>query len=270
MAEIGANHQGSLDKAKEYIEAAAKAGASVAKFQKRDVDALPESVKSRPRLDIHAFGATEYEHRKALEFSIEQHAELKEFCEAIGITYGCSAWDQASYNQLVDLNVEHLKIPSALNQAYERWNRDGDYGTRRELHVSLGLLRGGERDGILSRNQLHRVVHYGCTSKYPCGSAETFLLEIPYLVERAGVAGFSGHHNGIALDVAAYCLGATWIERHFTLDRTSKGTDHAASLEPQGFAKLVRDLEAVRQAMKVKPGGLPSCEEQTWMKFKGA
>lgn len=269
VAEVAGNHGGSLSKAKEYVEAAARAGADYVKFQKRAVDLLPESVAKRPRTDDHAFGPTEGDHRRALEFDIAQHAELKEFCEALGVGYACSAWDEKSYNQLVDLGVDYIKIPSAKNQDFERWNRDGQYGQRRELHVSLGLLTGEQRDLLLSRNQLHRIVYYGCTSKYPCGSDETYLMEIPYLVERSGVAGFSGHHNGIALDIAAYALGATWIERHFTLDRTSKGTDHAASLEPQGFAKLVRDLEAVRQALRGKPFGLPSCEIEMHRKFKG-
>lgn len=269
VCEIGCNHGGDLAKAKEYIEAAAKAGASYAKFQKRSLEAIPESVARRPRTDEHSFGPTELEHRKALEFSIEQHAELKEYCEAIGIGYACSAWDEKSYNELVDLGLDYIKIPSAKNEEFERWNRDGDYGRRRELHVSLGLVTGGVRDGILSRHKLDRIVYYACTSRYPCKSDETYLLEVPYLVERAGIAGFSGHHNGIALDVAAYALGATWIERHFTLDRTAKGTDHAASLEPQGFAKLVRDLEAVRSALAVKPAGLPSCEQDMHRKLKG-
>lgn len=271
VAEVACNHGGDFKRAAEYIEVAASCGASYVKFQKRDIDSIPVGVRERPRTDAHAFGPTEYEHRRALEFSIEQHARLKEICEAQGVGYAASAWDEKSYNQLVDLSPDYIKIPSAKNQEFERWKRDGNYGQRggrKLLHVSLGMLTGAERDQLLQQHELHGVVHYACTSRYPAGMDETYLLEVPYLVERAGVAGFSGHHNGIALDLAAYTLGATWIERHFTLDRTSKGTDHAASLEPQGFARLVRDLEACRQALKIKPGGLPTCEIEMHRKFK--
>lgn len=270
IAEIAGNHGGDFDTACRMIAVAAACGADYAKFQKRDVEALPESIKGRERNDQHAFGPNEYEHRKALEFSIEQHARLKEVCEAHGIRYACSAWDERSYNELAELGLDYIKIPSARNTDWERWKRNhGDV----PLHISLGLTTGGERDRLLRDHAggfaLPRTVFYGCTSTYPCENQDSYLLEIPYLLERGGDCGFSGHHRGIQLDVAAYLLGAGWIERHFTLDRTSKGTDHAASLEPAGFTRLVRDLAAVRSALKSKPHGLPVAEELMRKKLKG-
>ena len=268
VAEVAGNHAGDFDVACKYIEAAARAGAQYVKFQKRDIEAIPDEIKQRRRDDEHAFGGTEYEHRRALEFSIEQHASLREVAEAHGIRYACSAWDERSYNELHDLGLDYIKIPSARNTDWEHWKRRGND----PLHISLGMVDGGVRDRLLREHGEYKVpsvLWYACTSKYPADAQDTFLLEIPYLLERAGVCGFSGHHRGIQLDIAAYMLGATWIERHFTLDRAAKGTDHAASLEPGGLAKLVRDLAAIREALKPKPYSLPECEKASYLKLKG-
>ncbi len=267
IAECACNHGGNIDTALQMIEVAAMCGADVVKFQKRDVESLPQAVKDRPRTDPHAFGATEYEHRKALEFTVEQHERLQNKCRSLGVEYNCSAWDQKSYDDLIGpLGLHWVKIPSAKNTECWGWKLKASV----PLHVSLGMTNGDEREAILRRAfQQPEVIPYACTSKYPCRSDETYLVEVEYLRGRAQRAGFSGHHNGIALDIAAYVLGASYIERHFTLDRTSKGTDHAASLEPHGLTKLVRDLRAVREAYRPKPGGLPSCEEESRKKLKG-
>jgi sialic acid synthase SpsE len=270
VAECGANHQGDMETAFHMIESAAHCGATYAKFQKRDIEAIPDEIKARPRFDENAFGPTEYEHRKALEFTIEQHAKLKEVCEANGIKYACSAWDERSFQEIADLGVDYIKIPSAKNQEFERWKLPNRFPN---LHISLGMLTGEQRDRLLREyglpNSPFRAFFYACTSKYPCQMEDAYLAEIPYLVGRSGSCGFSGHHRGIALDVAAYILGATWIERHFTLDRSSKGTDHAASLDHTGLSKLVRDLEACRVALRPKPATLPLAEREVFRKMKG-
>jgi len=239
----------------------------VVKFQKRDLASLPESSHSKPRTDDHAYGPTEYEHRKALEFSLDQHADLKSTCSKLGVTYGCSAWDPVSAEELLDMGVSYLKIPSAKNQEFHRWKVRG---LTVPTHVSLGMLSGEERDAILRRaGSAHMdMVPYACTSKYPSDHKDVYLGEIPYLRTRFEEVGFSGHHKGIALDIAAFVLGATWIERHFTMDRTWKGTDHAASLDPTGLRRVVRDLQAVAEAWKPKPGGLPEGEVGCRAKFK--
>lgn len=265
VAEIGCNHGGNFDTAKQMIEVASQCGVDYVKFQKRDIDSIPPEVASRGRSDEHRFGDDEYSHRKALEFTIEQHHELKEIATRCGTTYACSAWDSKSYDLLVGMNCDYIKIPSARNISCTKWN----ISRRVPLHVSLGMTTNEERDRILRGfDHGYDLVPYACTSKYPSSPEEVYLDEVPYLALRAGRVGFSGHHKGIALDIAAYVLGATFVERHFTLDRTSKGTDHAASLEPDGLRKLVRDLEAVRLARKPKPGGLPTCETEMRKKLK--
>ena len=263
IAELGCNHQGDYKTAVKMIAVAAAAGASWVKFQKRDLSAIPLEIAKRERHDDHAFGATELEHREALEFSMAQHHDLKQVCRAHGVGYACSAWDERSYWQLVDMGVEFIKIPSAKNQEFTRWNLEAT-----PLHVSLGMTTEAERE-MLTRPLPPGSVPYACTSKYPCKMDEVYLLEIPKLLKRFERVGFSGHHNGIAVDLGAVLLGATYVERHFTLDRSAKGTDHAASLEPTGLTKLCRDIEALQAAMKEKPAGLPECEVSVRKKLKG-
>lgn len=267
IAEIGGNHGGSLEWAKKAIEVATECGVDYVKFQKRDVEAIPDSIKDRIRSDQHAFGRTEYEHRKALEFSEEQHAELALHCKLFGVRYACSAWDQKSVDFLCGLELDYIKIPSACNQKFLSWH----FGVRLPVHISLGMLSGSERDSLL-RLMLRdgrQFIPYACTSKYPCEMQETYLGEIPYLLTRFQEVGFSGHHQGIAVDLAAECLGARYIERHFTLDRSLKGTDQSASLAPDGLRKLVRDLDAIALAWQPKPGHLPTCEIEPRKKLKG-
>lgn len=264
VAEIGCSHGGDLKTAIKMISVAAACGASFAKFQKRAIQAIPPEIGNRERHDEHAYGRTEYEHREALEFSMAQHYELKNACRTYGVGYACSAWDERSYWQLVDLGVDFIKIPSAKNVEFSSWALGG-----LPLHVSLGMTTEEERD-LIMRPLPSGSVPYACTSKYPCKMEETFLLEIPKLKKKFGRVGFSGHHNGIAIDLGAVMLGVDYIERHFTLDRSAKGTDHAASLEPQGLLKLCRDIEALHKALKEKPSGVPECEKAVRLKHRGA
>ena len=160
-------------------------------------------------------------------------------------------------NSLFD--IEYLKVPSACNTDTELL----DYLCQNfngKVHISLGMVFSKEIDHIIklfrNNGRLKDLVIYSCTSSYPAEFEDIFLLDIVKYKEAYGelvdCLGFSGHHHGIALDIAAYALGATFIERHFTFSRTAKGTDHAASLEPQGLRKLVRDLNAVSKTLKFK------------------
>jgi N-acetylneuraminate synthase len=151
-------------------------------------------------------------------------------------------------------------------------------GFRGEIHVSLGMTQRREEEEIISfleeRGRLGSTVLYACTSGYPVPFEDLCLGEIVRLNEaygsRVAGIGFSGHHLGIAADVAAQTLGVTWIERHFTLDRTMKGTDHAASLEPDGMRKLVRDVAAVNSALTTKPEEILPIEKAQRQKLKWA
>lgn len=261
IAEIGCNHMGDFNIAIELIRLAKDCGAHVAKFQKRNnKELLSEEQYNAPHpVPYNSYGATYGAHREALEFAIEQHKELKAYAEKIGIVYSTSVWDVTSAKEVAAINPELIKVPSACNHnmAMLKVLRDEYQG---EVHISTGMTTLNEIDAFMAffaeTNQLNRLVIYSCTSGYPVPFEDVCLLEITRLKEKwesqVKAIGFSGHHLGIAIDVAAYTLGAEWIERHFTKDRTWKGTDHAASLETPGLQKLVRDLEHTYEALRYK------------------
>ena len=252
ISEIGCNHKGEMDIAFELIQMSKNAGADVAKFQKRDPrELLTEEQYNTPHPNpANSYGNTYGEHREFLEFDQNQHAQLLEFCNKIGIEYSTSVWDTKSANEIMELKPNFIKVPSACNNNFEMLAilRDKFKG---DVHLSFGMTTHAEEDKIVEffeeKSEANRLVVYSCTSGYPVPFKDICLLEIVRLKEkfekRVKDIGFSGHHLGIAVDMAAYTLGASWIERHFTKDRTWKGTDHAASLEFQGLQKLCRDLK---------------------------
>lgn len=262
IAEIGCNHKGSIDIAREMIETAAIfCKADAVKFQKRCPRELltPEQYNAPHPNPMHSYGSTYGEHREFLEFTVEQHAELKAHCEKFGICYSSSVWDMTSAREISSLKPSFIKIPSASNTHFEmlKWLCENYEG---EIQLSLGMTSREEERKIVeyfeSCGRAKDVVLFSCTSGYPVSFADVCLLEISRLRETYGSRvkdiGFSGHHNGIAIDVAAYTLGANYIERHYTLDRTWKGTDHAASLEHDGVRRLVRDLRAAHDSLTYK------------------
>ena len=277
IAEIGCNHKGDLRIAKELILMAKNAGCDVAKFQKRKNRELlsTEQYESAHPNPQNSYGATYGEHREFLEFDIEEHKALKEYCEKIGIEYSTSVWDVTSALEIAQLAPRMLKVPSACNTNFELLQvlRDKYAG---EIHLSFGMTTTDEIDRIVdffeATNQHQRLVLYSCTSGYPVPFEDVCLLEITKLSERfkekVKAIGFSGHHLGIAIDIAAYTLGATWVERHFTKDRTWKGTDHAASLEYEGMRKLCRDLHAAKDALTFKSEEILPIEKVQRQKLK--
>lgn len=262
IAEAGCNHKGDMTIAKELIQVAAMfCKADAIKFQKRCNKELltPEQYNAPHPNPSNSYGDTYGAHREYLEFTAEQHKQLKEWCEEAGITYATSVWDMTSAQEIAALNPEFIKIPSACNNHYPmlQWLCD-NYGG--EIQVSLGMTTHKEEEELIKlfeKNGRNKdLVIFSCTSGYPVPFSDVCLLEVKRIKESYGDKvkriGFSGHHLGIAVDVAAYTLGAEVIERHYTLDRTWKGTDHAASLEPDGIRKLVRNLQAVHDSLTYK------------------
>lgn len=262
IAEAGCNHKGDMNIAKELIEVAAIfCKADAIKFQKRcNKELLTEEQYNAPHPNpANSYGETYGEHREFLEFTVEQHAQLKKWCEEYGITYSTSVWDLTSAKEIASLKPEFIKIPSACNNHYEmlQWLCDNYEG---EIQISLGMTTHEEEkeliDLFVKNGRNKDLVIYNCTSGYPVPFEDVCLMEIKRIKEAYGdivkKIGFSGHHLGIAVDVAAYTLGASVIERHYTLDRTWKGTDHAASLEPDGVRKLVRNLNSTYKALTYK------------------
>jgi len=262
VAEIGCNHKGDLQIAKDMIKIAAEyCNADYVKFQKRcNKELLSEKEYNTPHpIPENSYGKTYGEHREFLEFNSEQHRELKDYCEKLGIGYSTSVWDITSAKEIASIAPDFIKIPSACNLNFPLLQTlvksfSGD------IHISTGMTTRNEIEEIVSflekQDAAKRVVLYACTSGYPVPFEDLALLEIKALEEtwgnRVKNIAFSGHHLGIAADIAAVTLGASWIERHFTLDRTWKGTDHAASLEPDGLRKLSRDIKNVALALNYK------------------
>ena len=249
----------------------------VVKFQKRTNRELlsPEEYDAPHPNPVNSFGATYGEHREFLEFNQEQHKQLLKWSNEEKIEYSTSVWDLTAAKEMVTFNPRMLKIPSACNLDFDMYEYLAD-NYKGEIHISLGMTTHAEEDKIMEffvkKNRNKDVVLYSCTSGYPVPFEDICLLEIERIKGRYGkdvkAIGFSGHHLGIAADIAALALGATVFERHFTLDRTSKGTDHAASLEPDGMRKLSRDLRAVSKALTHKKEEILDIEKVQRKKLK--
>ncbi len=278
IAEIGCNHMGNFQTAKEMMFMAKSfCNADVVKLQKRNNrELLTEEEYNSPHPNpVNSYGDTYGEHREALEFTKEQHAELMKYCEEIGIEYSTSVWDLTSAKEITELNPKKIKIPSASNTRFDILEYLAK-NYKGEIHISFGMTTRAEEKEIVEFMEKHGrgkdTVIYSCTSGYPVPFEDVCMLEITRLKKEYGdrvkAIGFSGHHNGIAIDMAALVLGAEYIERHFTLNRTWKGTDHAASLEPDGLRRLTRDLSATALALQYKNPEILPIEEVQRKKLK--
>ena len=278
VAEIGCNHKGDIEIAKDLIKIAADyCSVDAVKFQKRcNKELLTDEEYNRPHpVPENSYGSTYGEHREFLEFDLDQHIYLKDFCEKNNIIYSTSVWDLTSAKEIASINPEFIKIPSATNLNFEIHDfLCSDYDG--QIQISTGMTTKAEVEKIISfysdRKRAKDLLIYACTSGYPVDFEDVCLLELKNLQEQyenviSGI-GFSGHHLGISVDVAAITLGAVWIERHFTKDRTWKGTDHAASLEPDGMRKLSRDLSHVHKALTFKPKEILDVEQVQRDKLK--
>ena len=278
IAEIGCNHKGDMDIAKEMIKVAAQfCYVDAVKFQKRcNKELLSEEEYNAPHpVPQNAYGPTYGLHREALEFTADQHRVLMEYCHKWGIEYSTSVWDLTSAKEITELQPKFIKIPSACNLNFPML----DYllkNFKGEIQLSFGMTTQEEEKEIIDLfkkyNRNKDLIIYACTSGYPVPPEDVCLLELTRLRERYGddvkAVGFSGHHNGIAIDVAALTLGAEYFERHFTLDRTWKGTDHAASLEPDGMRRLTRDLKNTVKALTYKNQDVLEIEKVQRKKLK--
>jgi N-acetylneuraminate synthase/sialic acid synthase len=252
IAEVGHNHQGNLENAIELIRAAARSGASAVKFQKRNNKKLfTPSAYNEIYNSENAFGKTYGEHRDFLEFGETEYRKCLEEANNLGITFFSTAFDFDSADFLNNLGFPIFKIASGDLQSIPLLKHVAKFN--KPMIISTG---GSTFEMIeLAVNEIRKfhnqVVILQCTASYPANYSELNLQVIKKLREKypENVIGYSGHENGIAMPVVAYTLGARVIEKHFTLNRALKGTDHAFSLEPQGMQKLVRDLKRAKEAM---------------------
>ncbi|MBR8827574.1 MAG: N-acetylneuraminate synthase family protein [Gomphosphaeria aponina SAG 52.96 = DSM 107014] len=252
IAEIGNNHQGSLAKCKEMFRVAAECGANAVKLQKRDNRSLyTKAAFDKPYEHENSFGLTYGEHREFLEFGKYEYVELKEYAKKVGITFFSTAFDFPSADFLAALDMPAYKIASGDLTNIPLLKYVAQFQKPMIVSTGGGTMADVQRayDAIMPINP--QLCLLQCTASYPANFEEldlqvinTYRAQFPDVV-----AGLSSHDNGIAMAVAAYVLGANVVEKHFTLNRAMKGTDHAFSLEPTGLRKMVRDLRRTRQAM---------------------
>lgn len=246
-AEIGINHNGQLELAKALIEAAVEAGCDAVKFQKRTVEVVysPEELAT-PRQS--PFGASNGDLKRGLEFGYEEYAEIDRYCRQQGIMWFASCWDERSVDFIEQFNPPCHKIASAslTDDELLRHHRP----TGRPILLSTGMSRLEQIDHAIDVLGREELVILHATSTYPSPTDELNLKMIPRLIERYDVPiGYSGHEIGLYTTLAAMVLGACVLERHITLDRAMWGSDQAASVEPQGLTRLVKDVRAVELAI---------------------
>ena len=251
VAEIGHNHQGSLDKARELFREAQLAGAHAVKLQKRDNKALfTQAAYDRPYDHENSFGATYGEHREFLEFGEKEYRELQAYAAELGVDFFSTAFDMASANFLESLNVPAYKMASGDLKSTPLLAHVARFGKPMIISTGGASIDDVQRayDTIMPINPQLAILQ--CTAGYPASFDELDLNVIMQYRERFPdvVVGFSSHDNGIAMPVAAFVLGARIVEKHFTLNRAMKGTDHAFSLEPVGLRKMTRDLDRTFRA----------------------
>jgi N-acetylneuraminate synthase len=246
IAEIGINHSGNIDIAKRLISVAVAAGCDAVKFQKRTINVVYTAEElAKPR--ENPFGPTNGDLKYGLEFEQEEYEEIDAFCKSVKMTWFASPWDEGSVDFLERFHVPVYKIASAslTDDHLLRHIRK----TGKPIILSTGMSTYEEIDHaieVLGKNDLV-VMH--TTSTYPANYDELNLRAIPIMASRYGVpVGYSGHETGIPTSVCAAALGACCVERHVTLDRASWGSDQAASLEPNGITRLVRDIRLWEQS----------------------
>jgi N-acetylneuraminate synthase len=260
IAEIGINHNGDLNVAKKLINVAVAAGCNAVKFQKRTVDVVytPEEL-AKPRES--PFGNTNGDLKRGLEFGFDQYEAIDRYCDSMGIPWFASCWDEASVDFIEQFKVPCYKIASASLTDYNLLRHTRSTG--KPLILSTGMSSLGQIDQaveVLGKEDL--ILLHAC-STYPAYYEELNLRAIPRMRERYGIpVGYSGHETGLPSSLAAAVMKACIVERHITLDRAMWGSDQAASLEPNGIMRLVRDIRLIEKSLgdgekKVLPREVP-------------
>lgn len=250
IAELGINHNGNIDTAKKMIDVAHTAGCDFIKLQKRTIDLVYSKEELYSKRES-PWGTTFREQKEGLEFGFNEYNIIDRYCREKGIGWFASPWDLESIEFLSSFkNCAYLKVPSALitNEEYLRECRKSP----KQIILSTGMSTMGMVDNavsILGMNKISCIMH--CTSTYPSKPEELNLrcIDIFKLRYRWADIGFSNHNPGIIYMPIAVALGATWIEYHLTLDRSSYGSDQSASIEPEGAFKLNKYIRGVEKAL---------------------
>jgi N-acetylneuraminate synthase len=249
IAEIGINHNGDLGIAKQLIDVAADAGANAVKFQKRTIDLVyTKEMLDSPRES--PWGKTQREQKEGLEFGADDYAEIDRYCKEKGLAWFASAWDIESQKFLRRFDLPYNKIASAMI-VYEDLLKEVA-SEKKHTFISTGMSTAKEIDRAVEiftgAGCPFELMH--CVSTYPMNDSDANLSRIQTLRDRYKVnVGYSGHEVGLTVSIAAAALGVTSLERHITLDRAMYGSDQAASVEPDGFRRLVRAVRTTEKAM---------------------
>ena len=248
IAEIGINHNGDIEIAKQLMDVAVETGCDAVKFQKRTPEiCVPEEQKSIPR-ETPWGTMTYFDYKKRIEFEQKEFEQIDAYAKKIGISWFASPWDVPSVDFLESFNVPCQKIASACltdSELLAAINK-----TKTTTILSTGMSSMQEIDKAVSLLSGVPLAIAQATSTYPAEASELNLRAIQTFAEKYNVpVGYSGHERGLQVTIAAVALGATFIERHITLDRSMWGTDHSASLEPEGLKKLVRDIRIIELAL---------------------
>ena len=248
IAEIGINHNGDIEIAKQLMDVAVETGCDAVKFQKRTPEiCVPEEQKSIPR-ETPWGSMTYFEYKKRIEFEQREFEQIDAYAKKIGIDWFASPWDVPSVDFLEGFNVPCQKIASACLTDSELLTAVNK--TKTTTILSTGMSSMQEIDKAVSLLNEVPLAIAQATSTYPAEASELNLRAIQTFAETYNVpVGYSGHERGLQVTIAAVALGATFIERHITLDRSLWGTDHSASLEPEGLKKLVRDIRIIEMAL---------------------
>jgi sialic acid synthase len=271
IAEIGNNHNGNLDTAKKLIESAKKAGADAVKFQVKNIEkSFAKELLDSPYVNENSFGKTYREHKMALEFSEEQMKQLYDFAAKIDIICFSTPFDIDSVDMLERIenpiykissfHVTDLKLIEYVCQTKKPIIISTGMSTIEEIDKAIELIKKYTKDFV--------VMH--CVSCYPTEDKDINLNVIPTLKNRYNCpVGYSGHERGIAITASTVLLGSCAIERHFTLDRTMKGPDHASSVEPIGLNDIVTRSKKMFNAMGISEKNVLDCELKNRKKFRG-
>jgi N-acetylneuraminate synthase len=247
IAELGINHNGNMDVVKKLIDTAILSGCNAVKFQKRHIPTVyTKEELETPRESV--FGKTNGDLKRGLELKSEQYKEIDRYCRGKGMLWFASPWDVKSVDYLNWFDPPCYKIPSALitNDELLRYVASKE----KPMLISTGMSTLEEIDHAMDTVGEDNVILYHCTSTYPTDHYEANLSVIKTLKERYNCPiGYSGHERGVTTSVLAVSLGACSVERHITLDRTLWGSDQAASLEPSGLVRLVRDIRMLPELM---------------------
>ena len=251
IAEIGINHNGSVEIAKKLIDMAKRCGCHAVKFQKRDIF----KVYTKQELDTpreSPWGTTQLEQKKGLEFNEDQYDEIDLYCKKIGITWFASAWDENSIHFLKKYNLKYNKIASAMITKLDFLEQVSKSKIHTFISTGMTKLEDVEKAVQIFKNNHCDFSLMHTVSTYPCPEDQLNLSNILHLKENFKCnVGYSGHEKGgTAISIASVALGASSLERHFTLDRTMYGSDQAASITPEGFDNLIKGIRKVEQSLR--------------------